>query len=94
MSVWLESSPHSLTLLAMATQDLQGDIMPARIVDTPVQMSRRLASFIGAIEAGYAPEWRRNLRGHTWLGKTPTDRSYVERIELGMRVRTHIATQP
>lgn len=62
--------------------------MPApRFIDTPYRFKRRLHSFLGAIDMGYAAVWQRNLRSHHWLRNCPTDREYIEMVELGTRVR-------
>lgn len=58
-----------------------------RFIDTPYRLSRRMMSFLGAIDAGFAPIWQRNLRAHHWLGNNKGDRAYIETIELGDRVR-------
>lgn len=49
---------------------------------------KRMMSFLGAINTGFAPisTTFRNQAGYHWLGKGPTDRQYIESIELGVRV--------
>ncbi len=67
--------------------------MPARFIDTPYRRDRRMMSFLGGIDAGFAVYWQRNLRAHHFLGSKPTDREYIEGVELGLRVRGAIQNE-